>query len=63
VLTCWLSHYLAYHHLLELWPALELLVTKHKGNVMSSGDVWSRRKTQTAINTTKNVTFWHAMAR
>jgi hypothetical protein len=39
VLTHWLSHYLAYCHLLELRPALELLVTKHEGNLMSSGDV------------------------
>jgi hypothetical protein len=63
VLTHWLSHYLAYRRLLELRPALELLVTKHEGNLMSSGDVQSCRKTQTAINMIKNATFWHAMAR
>ncbi|KAG2116714.1 uncharacterized protein F5147DRAFT_649153 [Suillus discolor] len=34
VLTRWLSHYLAYCHLLELRTALELLVTKHEHNLI-----------------------------
>jgi len=63
VLTRWLSHYLAYRRLLEVRPALELLVTKHEHHLLSTGDARSRRKTQTAINTIKNATFWHAMAR
>ncbi|KAG1865766.1 hypothetical protein DFJ58DRAFT_150772 [Suillus subalutaceus] len=63
VLTRWMSHYLAYRRLLELRPALELLVTMHEAHLISGGDVRSRRKTQIAIATIKNVTFWHALAR
>ncbi|KAG0707177.1 ribonuclease H-like domain-containing protein, partial [Suillus ampliporus] len=63
VLTRWMSHYLAYRRLLELRPALELLVTKHEVHLISGGDARSRRKTQTAIATIKNATFWHALAR
>ncbi|KAG1727642.1 ribonuclease H-like domain-containing protein [Suillus paluster] len=63
VLTHWMSHYLAYRRLLELRPALELLVTKHEAHLISGGDARSRRKTQTAIATIKNATFWHALAR
>jgi hypothetical protein len=63
VLTRWLSHYLAYRRLLELRPALELLVTKHENQLMSTGDARSRRKTQAALDTIKNATFWHALAR
>ncbi|KAG2360241.1 ribonuclease H-like domain-containing protein, partial [Suillus spraguei] len=55
VLTRWMSHYLAYCHLLELHPALELLVTKHEAHLISGGDAWS-------IATIKNATFWHALA-
>lgn len=62
VLTHWMSHYLAYHCLFELCPALELLVTKHKADLISGGDACSCRKTQTAIATIKNTTFWHALA-
>ncbi|KAG1730368.1 uncharacterized protein EDB91DRAFT_1059506 [Suillus paluster] len=63
VLTCWMSHYLAYRRLLELCPAIKLLVTKHEAHLISGGDACSRRKTQTAIATIKNATFWHALAR
>ncbi|KAG1893565.1 uncharacterized protein F5891DRAFT_962744 [Suillus fuscotomentosus] len=58
-----MSHYLAYRRLLELRPALELLVTKHEADLISGGDARSRKKTQTAIATIKNATFWHALAR
>ncbi|KAG1719464.1 uncharacterized protein EDB91DRAFT_1065639 [Suillus paluster] len=62
VLTHWMSHYLAYRRLLELRPALKLLVTKHEAHLISGGDACSRRKTQTAIVTIKNAMFWHALA-
>lgn len=63
VLTRWLSHYLAYRRLLEVRPALELLITKHESRLLSSGNRTVRKKTETAIATITNATFWHAMAR
>ncbi|KAF8439857.1 hypothetical protein L210DRAFT_3402144 [Boletus edulis BED1] len=63
VLTRWLSHYLAYRRLLEVRPALELLITKHEFTLLASGNRIACRKTETAIVTIKNATFWHAMAR
>jgi len=63
VLTRWLSHYLAYRRLLEVRPTLELLITKHEADILSTGNAHSRAKTSTAIATIKNPMFWHAMAR
>ena len=63
VLTQWLSHYLAYRQLLEVRPALELLVTKNENALLRAGNRTACKKTETAIETIKNATFWHAMAR
>jgi isoprenylcysteine carboxyl methyltransferase (ICMT) family protein YpbQ len=41
VLTRWLSHYLAYQQLLDVWPSLELLITKHEEEIQSTGDARS----------------------
>lgn len=41
VLTQWLSHYLAYQRLLDVRPTLELLITKHKADIWSTGDARS----------------------
>ncbi|KAG2066161.1 hypothetical protein BDR04DRAFT_1030793, partial [Suillus decipiens] len=62
VLTRWLSHYLAYRRLLEVWLTLELLITKHETDLRSTGNAQSKAKTSAAITTIKNPTFWHAMA-
>jgi hypothetical protein len=63
VLTQWLTHYLAYRHLLEVRPMLELLVAKHETTLLVSGKRPAREKTATAIATIKDATFWHTMAR
>ena len=63
VLIRWLSHYLAYRWLLEVWPALELLILKHEDALGRSRNRVARKKAEAAIGTIKNATFWHAMAR
>ncbi|KIK76838.1 hypothetical protein PAXRUDRAFT_17906 [Paxillus rubicundulus Ve08.2h10] len=63
ILTQWLSHYLAYRHLLEVRPALELLVTKHENALLTSGKWPACEKAATAIMTIKDAMFWHAIAR
>ncbi|KAF9220022.1 hypothetical protein BS17DRAFT_853447 [Gyrodon lividus] len=49
--------------LLEVRPALELLIMKHKTTLLASGKRVAHEKMETAIATIRDATFWHAMAR
>ncbi|KAI0363229.1 hypothetical protein BV20DRAFT_958722, partial [Pilatotrama ljubarskyi] len=61
VLTRWTSHYLAYHRLLELFPALQVLC--HHPGLYESGDEDSHAKTRSMIPIIQDPLFWHSITR
>ncbi|KAI0363606.1 hypothetical protein BV20DRAFT_1007124, partial [Pilatotrama ljubarskyi] len=61
VLTRWTSHYLAYHRLLELFSALQVLC--HHPGLYESGDEDSHAKTRSMIPIIQDPLFWHSITR
>lgn len=61
VLTRWTSHYIAYHRVLELQPALYALAVDPR--LYLSGTEESHEKTREMLKITSNPLFWHGLAR
>lgn len=70
-LTRWISHFLAYRRLLDLKPYLDKLVrddelrtvSDPKASQLVTGDQAAKQKSQHAISTIKDPTFWHLLVR
>ncbi|KAJ3771237.1 hypothetical protein FB446DRAFT_645581, partial [Lentinula raphanica] len=68
VLTRWTSHYLAFKCLLELWNALEFLISRDSmrppsDSQLITGNAKSKAKAKSMVGLVKNQDFWIALVR
>lgn len=68
VLTQWTAHYMAYRRLLELRPALEIVIANdalknQDDKVVITGDRKAKTKASKMVAIAKDSLFWHALAR